>query len=64
MSSTEHLPTLDELMECEENGEGWCLACGATQCAEPDAQSYECDECGQPMVFGAAELVLMGMVAR
>jgi hypothetical protein len=41
---------------------GFCLACGeeAMGC-EPDACEYECESCGEPKVYGAAEL-LIGMV--
>lgn len=42
---------------------GWCLACGAEKDGcEPDARKYECDECGLRHVYGAEELVIMGMV--
>jgi hypothetical protein len=41
---------------------GFCLSCGAeAEGCEPDARRYHCDECGQPAVFGAEELVLMTM---
>ena len=29
---------------------------------EPDAREYQCDECKQPLVYGAEELMLMGRV--
>lgn len=39
---------------------GFCLACGAdADGCEPDAQKYECEECGQHQVYGAAEVLLM-----
>lgn len=40
---------------------GICLECGAghNEC-EPDATNYECHECGDHMVFGAAEILLAG----
>lgn len=60
---TQFAPSEAELMEMEENDEGFCLACGATQeCVEPDAVRYECDCCGKPKVYGWAEIVLMGLV--
>ncbi len=39
---------------------GFCLACGddADGC-EPDARNYECESCGAPQVFGAAEVLMM-----
>jgi len=38
---------------------GFCRACGADayEC-EPDARNYTCEECGEPEVFGAEELLL------
>ncbi len=40
---------------------GICLACGGehNEC-EPDATNYECHECGEHYVFGAAEILLAG----
>jgi predicted RNA-binding Zn-ribbon protein involved in translation (DUF1610 family) len=50
-------------MELDTNGEGWCIACGASgQAAEPDAEEYECDECGKHAVYGAAQLALLGLI--
>jgi len=41
---------------------GFCVVCGHEQeGCEPDAQNYECEECGENMVFGAAE-ILMGTI--
>jgi hypothetical protein len=56
------LPNLDELMEAIESGEylGYCTECGNEQSGcEPDARKYTCDECGQPSVYGAEELLMM-----
>lgn len=40
---------------------GICLTCGADHDAcEPDARHYECMECGEHQVFGAAEVLQMG----
>jgi len=39
---------------------GFCLACGATaHGVEPDARDYTCEECGQPKVYGAEEVLMM-----
>jgi hypothetical protein len=39
---------------------GFCIACGAeAESVEPDACEYECEECGEPKVYGAEELLLM-----
>jgi predicted RNA-binding Zn-ribbon protein involved in translation (DUF1610 family) len=54
-------PSVEELTEMDEMGEGFCLACGNTQSAEPDAHRYECEACGEKKVYGAAELALMNL---
>ena len=38
---------------------GFCIACGADhdEC-EPDAREYECYECGEHKVYGAAEILM------
>jgi hypothetical protein len=42
---------------------GFCLACGAEQGGtEPDARNYTCEACGAAKVFGAEELLIMGLV--
>ena len=39
---------------------GFCLACGATaHGVESDARDYTCEECGQPKVYGAEEVLMM-----
>ena len=40
---------------------GICLACGeeADGC-EPDAERYECEHCGEHMVWGADQALLCG----
>jgi hypothetical protein len=43
--------------------EGLCLACGEqSSCVEPDAENYECEVCGESMVYGAEQLVIMGKI--
>jgi hypothetical protein len=42
---------------------GFCLACGAENYGvEPDAEGYECEECGESEVYGAEQLLLLGYV--
>ena len=55
--------SLDSIMEaCEEGNAGFCLACGArADGVEPDARRYTCEECGKPEVYGAEELLIMGV---
>ena len=39
---------------------GFCTACGAeADGVEPDAENYECHECGEHKVFGAEQLMFM-----
>jgi hypothetical protein len=43
---------------------GFCTECGAErECCEPDARNYECEECGAYEVYGAEELMIMGLVS-
>ena len=58
---TQLMPSFDELQAMDNDGEGWCLACGSTQAAEPDARRYVCESCGKPKVYGAEQLALMGL---
>ena len=42
---------------------GFCIKCGAERsCCEPDARNYKCEDCGERAVFGAEELIVMGLV--
>jgi len=53
---------LDQILTAVESGEylGICIACGFEQeGVEPDARKYTCDDCGQPKVYGAEELLMM-----
>jgi hypothetical protein len=54
--------SLKRIMAAIEEGDsiGFCRSCGAEHDGcEPDARNYLCDECGQRLVFGAEELLLM-----
>jgi hypothetical protein len=38
---------------------GFCLACGVeAEGVEPDAEQYACEICGEPAVYGAAEILI------
>ena len=42
---------------------GYCLHCAAERGGcEPDARRYECEDCGKMAVYGAQELLLMGLI--
>jgi hypothetical protein len=46
----------------EENNTGFCLACGAEVSGiEPDARKATCEVCEAPKVYGAEQLLLMGL---
>ena len=54
----------DRLLEMIYNDElsGFCTACGEeVDGIEPDARNYTCDACGATKVFGAPEILLMGL---
>ena len=57
-------PSQDWLTRAIENDEnaGFCLACG-DDCdgVEPDARKYMCESCGAHKVYGAEELMIMGL---
>jgi sulfatase maturation enzyme AslB (radical SAM superfamily) len=45
-----------------DNSTGFCLACGAERSnTEPDARKYPCETCGAAKVYGAEELLMMGL---
>ncbi len=53
--------SLDDILAAVENDRdaGFCTACGAqVEGVEPDARGYRCDECGEPKVYGAEELLI------
>lgn len=56
--------SMHKLKELEESYSGVCLSCGATRhgMTEPDAENYECDECGEHHVMGAHWLLFTGRV--
>ena len=60
--NTQYKPALSWLLNAAENGEGFCVACGSEHdCVEPDARKYHCTDCGAHKVYGAEELMLMGL---
>lgn len=55
--------TLEQIEEAMENYIGFCISCGAErELCEPDARNYQCFVCEADEVFGAEELVVMGLV--
>ena len=56
--------TLEQIMEAcaADDCRGFCVACGEEAYGvEPDARNYECESCGERQVFGAEELLIMGV---
>ena len=54
---------IEDLRQADESQAGFCIACGAMRDGcEPDARAYDCEECGKPQVYGAQEIMLMGLV--
>ena len=54
---------LEQIEEAMEDNIGFCIECGAErECCEPDASEYRCEDCDELTVYGAEELVIMGMV--
>ena len=54
-----------EVLQAIANDEqlGFCIRCGSDRdCCEPDAREYKCEECGAHAVYGAEEILLMGLV--
>jgi hypothetical protein len=54
--------TLAQIEEADATECGLCLACGALRdCCEPDARRYRCEECNENQVYGANEIMMMGL---
>jgi hypothetical protein len=62
---TQYMPSTQSVMRAikADNGSGFCLGCGkkASSFVEPDAHHYPCSSCKAPKVFGAEQLLLMGL---
>ena len=57
--------TLEEVQEAIECNEGLCTSCGEVaeyDFVEPDAHDLLCQDCGEFTVYGAEEIVIMGLV--
>lgn len=51
---------LDQIIAAIENGDGICLVCASEQSGvEPDADSYQCEQCGEFAVHGAESVLIM-----
>ncbi len=56
--------SMEEFEEAQDCYLGWCINCKAftRECCEPDAQEYDCPDCGENSVFGAEEALLRGLL--
>jgi hypothetical protein len=53
--------TEESYRDLDDDNCGFCRKCREVAYGvEPDACNYECENCGEEEVFGAAELLLMG----
>ena len=58
-----HTLPLERYTEIHESGGGMCIECGEeAEGVEPDARKVGCSVCLQPKVYGAEELLVMGLV--
>ena len=58
--TTERLEALAREQMFGMSNPGVCTACGSDQDGcEPDAEYYECENCGECKVFGASELFMV-----
>lgn len=69
MSAEKHAAsTVVSLAEYEDAANdyiGWCRTCNyfTRPCTEPDADNYDCPECGEDTVMGAEQAMLEGVVS-
>ena len=53
---------LDDVIQATESLEGFCITCGEPcEGCEPDARQYHCEVCETPTVYGAEEIIIMGL---
>lgn len=56
--------SMDRYQEACESYEGWCDVCGdfTRGSTEPDAENYDCEQCGGLTVCGAEQALLLGKI--
>jgi len=56
--------TEDDFRMHRDEYNGICFSCGAIHWGEtePDAEKYECDECGKKEVYGIEQALLYGAI--
>lgn len=53
-----------DYLDATDSYTGWCTVCKefTRDCTEPDAEGYECPDCGQNTVIGAEDALLRGLI--
>ena len=56
--------SIEEYEESKEDNMGYCPECDeiTRECTEPDAEGYDCPECGGKKVMGLDNALIMGYV--
>ena len=56
--------TEEEYFNATESYIGYCPGCDefTRECTEPDAEDYDCPECGNDSVVGAEQALLLGLI--
>lgn len=54
-----------EYEEATSSDTGWCTTCQAftRECTEPDAENYDCPNCGEKTVMGAENALIEGLIS-
>lgn len=56
--------TEEEFSSMNEDYSGLCVFCGEEASnVEPDAHTYECEDCGKRGVYGMEELLIKGLIS-
>ena len=52
----------ESLYDLDDSLIGFCVGCGEeADRVDPDSRRVQCDSCGEHLVFGFAELIVMGI---
>lgn len=59
-------PTIEQIEASISSNDGYCTSCDAITNiggVEPDAEGYDCEECGNATVMGIENALIMGLLA-
>ena len=64
VASAVYTMSADDWQDMDNDSMGYCVNCNefTTDCVEPDAQGYTCDDCEQPAVMGAQDALILGYI--